>query len=135
MYRWVDHTSELELQIEAATETEVFEEATAALSELLADDDGRAPAPAERDVRDVAAAGGDRATLLADWLGELVFLAETEGFMPTGLARLDREGDDLRARVEGHRGRPRHLVKAVTYHGLSFDRDGGAWRASVVLDV
>ena len=32
-------------------------------------------------------------------------------------------------------GRPRGLVKAVTYHGLTCEPQGEGWRATVVLDV
>ena len=36
-YRWLEHTSELELHIDAATEEAVFEQALQALSELIGD--------------------------------------------------------------------------------------------------
>ena len=35
MYRWVDHTAEVELEIEAADERQVLEDALRALAELL----------------------------------------------------------------------------------------------------
>ena len=78
--------------------------------------------------------GEDRAVLLADWIGELEFLAETSGLYP-------REAELMvgRARVEGtvHGtvGDPPHVVKAVTYHRLAFAQRDGGWHATVVLDV
>jgi SHS2 domain-containing protein len=36
-YRWLEHTSELELRIEAASEEAVFQEALEALGELIGD--------------------------------------------------------------------------------------------------
>src|SRR5204863_7944882 len=36
LYRWVEHTSEVELEIEAASEGEVLADAVAAIAELLA---------------------------------------------------------------------------------------------------
>lgn len=131
MYRWVDHTSELELRVEAASEAGVLEEAGAALAELL-----RGEAPAGQAVRRVVTVDADdRAQLLAAWLEELVFLAETEGVVPSGVRfeTLDERG--LRAVVTGERGDPPHLVKAVTYHRLSFEPHDGAWAATVVFDV
>ena len=65
-YRWVDHTAELELRVDAATEASVFRDALAALAELLCDGAGREPV-----VFDVAISAADRATLLARWLDEL----------------------------------------------------------------
>jgi SHS2 domain-containing protein len=130
MYRWVDHTGELELEIEAPDERTVFEDAAAALRELMEDDSREADESRELDL-----AAPDRATLLAEYLSELLFYAETEDFVPVELGRLERDGGRLRATVHGHRGRPPHLVKAVTYHRLRFDRTAEGWHASVVLDV
>ena len=130
-YRWVDHTDELELAVEAGAEPGIFEDALRALAELLGDDG----APAETVSYDVALEGADRATLLAAWLDELVFRAETEGLVPDGLDRLALRDGGLDARVRGHRGRPRHLVKGVTYHRLAFEPAGDGYRATVILDV
>jgi SHS2 domain-containing protein len=129
MYRWGEHTGELELEIEADSERGVFEEGFAAIRELLDGDGGPALAP-----RRVSLRARDRAALLADWLGELAFLAE-EGLIPGRLASLELRGAGLEAIVEGHGGERRHLVKAATYHRLSLTQQGSSWRACVVLDV
>ena len=129
MYRWVDHTAELELEIDAPTQAAVFEEALLALRELL--DDGGV----EGAVEEVAVRAPDQATLLAEWLAELAFLAETKGLVPERLADLELGEAWLTATVEGRLGTPPHLVKAVTYHRLSLRRAGEGWRATIVLDV
>ena len=133
MYRWIDHTSELELHVEAETEGEVLEDATSALAELLRGD--AEAASGEPVTREVTVNADDRAQLLAAWLEELVFLAETEAVVPERVRfeTLDERG--LRACVDGRRGQPPHLVKAVTYHRLSFERGPTGWTATVVLDV
>ena len=131
MYRWVEHTGELEVEIVAPTEQAVFEQGFEAMRELLAEGDGAAPAPTQS----ISIMARDRAALLADWLAELAFLAESEGLLPDRLASLELGERDLRAVVEGRRGRPPHLVKAATYHRLSLERAGDGWRATVVLDV
>lgn len=128
-YRWVDHTAEVELHVEAPSAEQVFVEAAAALGELLAGDGGE---PAQREV-DLEAR--DLPTLLADWLEELVELADVDGFVPQRVPSLTLEGVRVRATVEGLRGEPRPLVKAVTYHGLRLEQDGDVWRARLVLDV
>jgi SHS2 domain-containing protein len=129
MYRWVDHTAEVELEIDAGSEREVFADALAALAELLG-------ATGEGDeLRSVELRAADRPALLAAWLEELVFLAEIEGFEPLGLESLELGDDSLRATVRGRVGDPPHLVKAVTYHRLAFARAGSGYSARVVLDV
>lgn len=130
MYRWIEHTAELELEIEAATEGGVLAEAVRALGELIGECDGEAVELAGLEVR-----SPDRGALLADWIAELLYRAETEDFIPCEAREVTLSGDRLRATVEGRRGVPRHLVKAATYHGLAFERARGGWRARVVLDV
>src|SRR3954451_19065846 len=133
MYRWIDHTSELELHVEADSERAVLEEATRALSELLHRDE-ESP-DGEAVTHEVTVEADDRAVLLAAWLEELVFLAETEATIPEGVRFEVFDGRGLRACVDARRGHPPHLVKAVTYHRLSFEPQGDGWAATVVLDV
>jgi SHS2 domain-containing protein len=129
-FRWIEHTGELELELEAATERGIFEAGFNAMRELMSSDRSR-----ERIEVPVALTGGDRAVLLADWLGELAFLGETRGLVPERLASLNLTDEGVSAVVEGTTGNPPHLVKGVTYHRLRFDRTEEGWRARVVLDV
>ena len=128
-YGWGEHTGELELWVTASSERGVFEEAVRAVAEVLGAEGG------ESESREVAVAGADRAGLLAEWLEELAFLAETEGFVPDRAEGLVLTPARVTARVVGHRGTPPHLIKAVTLHRLAFEPDDGGWRARVVLDV
>jgi SHS2 domain-containing protein len=133
VYRWVDHTAELELQLEAPTEKDVFHEALAALGGLLGERTDLAVAEPARHA--VHASAPDRPTLLAEWLSELAFLAETAGFVPERAEELKLSRDELEASVSGTRANPPHLVKAVTYHRLEMRESDEGWRARVVLDV
>jgi SHS2 domain-containing protein len=107
----------------------VFADAVRALAELLR------PARGPVEVRTVVASAGDRAALLAEWLEELVFLAESEGFVATGLIDLQIASGRIDGRVEGVLDDPPPLVKAVTLHRLMFERRGAGYVARVVLDV
>lgn len=130
MYRWVDHTAEVELEIEAASEREVLEEATHALADLLGIGGARG-----NERRRVAVAAIDRPALLAAWIEELAFLAESEGFVATDVVDLSLSHADLTATVAGVLGTPPPLVKAVTYHRLAFEPSGEGYVARVILDV
>jgi SHS2 domain-containing protein len=130
VYRWVDHTSEVELEIEAAGEREVFEEAALALAELLGVD-----ATASTTERRLTAHAADRPALLAAWLEELAFLAEAEGFVAMRVMDLEMDADAVHATVGGLLGAPPPLVKAVTYHRLAFERSDAGYFARVVFDV
>jgi protein archease len=129
-YRWVDHTAEVELEIEAASEREVLEAAVRALADLLGVDEARGD---ER--RSVTVDSPDRPALLAGWIEELAFLAESEGFVATGLDDLDLQTGGLTATVSGVLDEPPPLVKAVTYHRLEFAPASEGYVARVILDV
>ncbi|HSK11107.1 MAG TPA: archease, partial [Vicinamibacterales bacterium] len=81
--------------------------------------------------------------LLVDWLSELLFRFEVDGFLASGVEVDVRGGADgwtLTAAVRGEPGAAwrvpiKVLVKAITYHGLLVERHGDAWRARVVFDI
>lgn len=129
-YRWVDHTAEVELEIEAASEREVLEAAVRALADLLGVDEASGD---ER--RSVTVNCTDRPALLAGWIEELAFLAESEGFVATRLDDLDLRTGGLTATVAGVLDEPPPLVKAVTYHRLEFAPASQGYVARVILDV
>jgi SHS2 domain-containing protein len=139
VYRWIDHTSEVEIEIEAGSEREVFEDALSALRDLL----GFGSIEDRTERRVVAVGGPDRPALLAAWLEELVYLAESEGFVALRVDELslpprivDNFVDNrLSAVVVGVIDAPPPLVKAVTYHRLAFAPAGAGYGATVVLDV
>jgi SHS2 domain-containing protein len=132
VFRWAEHTGELELEIEAASEHGVYQDALRAMAELLGGDRPRQGRPT---TRRVTVAGRDRARLLVEFLAELAYLAEREGFVPDALEGLMAGPTELDASVHGWLGDPANLVKAATYHRLCFQARDGVWRARAVLDV
>ena len=129
-YRWVEHPSEAELEVEAESPADVLAEATIAFGDLFSD----APRLEELEL-EVRATAHDFPALFATWLGELAYHAETDGFIPERAAKMDLFGTTVKALLAGHRSEPQSLVKGVTYHHLEMERRGGLWRARAVLDV
>lgn len=84
MYRWLDHTSEAELWIEDESPKAVLGEAAIALGDLLGEHRKGEPV-----THRVGVSAADLPTLLAEWLGELVYLAETDGFVPERIVEMD----------------------------------------------
>lgn len=130
MYHWVDHESEVELVIEDEDLGGVMTEALIALGELLSEERG-----GEAVTHKVSVSAHDLPALLAEWMSELVFLAETDGFIPERVVRMEIADHSLDATVAGQRSVPRNLIKGVTYHRLELERLEGEWRARVILDV
>ena len=109
----------------------MFGEALAAVAELL----GGTPPVGDEERHELSLEAPDRPALLADWIAELAYLAESRGFVPERAERLELAGGALAATVVGRRGSPPPLVKAVTYHRLECGPAEGGWRGRVVLDV
>ncbi len=129
-YELVEHTGEVELAIRSASEEGVFVEALLALTELVG-----GPGGGKHVRHTVSVVAGDRGMLLVEFLTDILFLVEVERFVPERVVSIELRGDRLLATVAGRRGRPSHLVKAVTLSDLEVRRDDSGWIGRVVLDV
>jgi SHS2 domain-containing protein len=130
MHEWRSHTAEIELAVDADTAEQVFVEAAEALAELISLGHN-----GESESHPIAIEAADLGALLVEWLEELIFLADTESFVPERVDDLRLDDGSLSATLVGRRGPIEPLVKAATYHGLRFARSDGVWHAQVVLDV
>jgi SHS2 domain-containing protein len=84
----------------------------------------------------VAVEAPDRGALLIDWLNELIYLAETEGFVALEFALSEASDTRLAGRVRGAvLPEPPVHVKAATFHGLRVAEIDGGIEANVILDV
>lgn len=126
---WESHPGEEQLHVVAATPEELVAEAIVAFTKLVARSE-----EGEHATRHVSVEAEDRAGLLVELLGELIYLAETDAFVAES-ADIEMNDRRLRALLRGRITTVDPLVKAATYHGLSFNQRGGAWDARIVLDV
>lgn len=129
----IDHTSELRLRLHAASFAGLLAEAGRALAEIQLG----GPAPrASGGWRVIDLPAAERAGALADWLNELIYLAETERWVGTEFEVAPVEGGRLEARVGGTTvERLPGLVKAATLHGLRVEDVPGGVSGEVILDV
>ena len=139
MFTFFDHTGDVGIQIDAPDPAALFADAARALSETITD---REALPDDEAV-EISLVADAADLLLVDWLSELLFRFETEGWLPRAVAaEVARAGDTWRltARLTGGRLDPaRHevrvLVKAVTYYGLQVQEIATRWHARVILDI
>jgi SHS2 domain-containing protein len=132
MYRWIDHTGELELEIVSDSEAGVLREAVRALTKLIA---ARERASAQARIVRLELSAPDRPALLAALMDEVLYRAEVEHLVPERLDAVRLRDGALVAELLAHPGRTSSPVKAVTYHNLTFEPADNGWRATVVLDV
>ena len=128
-----DHTSELRVRLSAGSLAELLAEAGRALAEIQLRGASIAAGGAWRPI---AVSAPDPAGLLADWLNELIFLAETERWVATEFDVELADGCMVRGRARGIRlDRAPGLVKAATLHGLRVDDTPDGLTGEVILDV
>ena len=132
-HRFVDHTSEIGLQVHAATFGELLAEAGRGLARLMLRE---APAQAAGEAREIEVSAHDRESLLVDWLNEILFLAETGLWVPLEIEVLEASDTGLRARARGMDVEVSpSMVKAATFHGLAVVDTADGVSAEVILDV
>jgi SHS2 domain-containing protein len=136
MYRFLPHTADIKVAIEAASLEELLADATVIVRGLLA---GKGSVETKEERR-VTATGADPSEVLLHYLQELLYLFDTEGFLPATVDTDRFTGNEAAARVGGEvydRARHEHQpeVKAVTRHGLRVERRAEGWYAEVVFDV
>jgi SHS2 domain-containing protein len=139
-----EHVGEWKLSLWADTLEELFAEAARVVSRACGPGQRQSPAEWER----VSLSARDTATLLVDWLNELLGRSEIHARAYREVRRLtladagaDRatvacQSAHLDAEVRGTPvARWRSPLKAATYHGLQLTRQGDRWKAVVLLDV
>jgi len=132
-HRWLDHTSEVQLHVEAESLAGLAAEAGRALSLLLLHD---MPARPEGPAREIQVESVDREALLVDWLNEILFLAEVERWVAVEFDVLEISSVHLKASALGVPvAESPALVKAATFHGLAVEERAGGLQAEVIFDV
>lgn len=132
-HRFVDHTSEVGLEVRAGTFGELLAEAARGLAGLLLRE---APAAAQGEAREIEVSSHDREALLVDWLNEILFIAETGLWIPLEIEILEASATRIRARARGASvGVSPSRVKAATLHGLEVAESADGFSAEVILDV
>jgi SHS2 domain-containing protein len=79
-------------------------------------------------------------SLLVQFLNEIIYLEETQDFLPGAVKHLTLTGNRLNATLTGAAYDPEiHTlnaqVKAATYHGLEIDQSGQQVKVRVIFDV
>jgi len=136
--RYIEHTADAGVEITADSREELFVLAARALYQLVMDYDA-VRAAEERKVTFTAADVGE---LLHEWLAELLYILDADGWVAKQFAF--KFADDNTRSEATLRGEPldteRHRthgeVKNVTYEDYIVERrDDGTWRARVIFDL
>ena len=134
-YQILDHTADVGIAASGNTLAEALAFLAKGMFALIAD-----PETVEvSDSWELYVSSTDKEALAVDWLNELLYRYEADGFLPKEYCIcVEDGGKTLTARCSGEKVDPLKRVftqvKAATYHGIEVSHDR-EWRIQVVLDV
>ena len=135
-YEQTDHTADIGLKIFGNSLPDLFANAGYALCDTLTDISKINPTTKQTFLlqRDTTE------ELLVEWMGNLLYIFETEGLLFNSFNIKSINKNSLSAEAEGEFFNSaihtiKNGVKAVTYHKLKIEEKSGLWQAEVVLDI
>lgn len=129
-YRLLPHTADLRAAIDAATPGDLYDTAVQLVREILIGQ-GQVRPRRERRIRLDTDDLGER---VFRFVRELLYLYDSEGFLPSAVARQDPlavAGESF----DPERHDSQHQVKALTRHGYIFRQDGDGFHIELVFDL
>lgn len=132
----VEHPADIGFEAFGTNREELFANSAAALMFLMFDPETVRP----QQRRHIRVQGHDAPSLLVNWLSEILFLVDAEGWLLSSCEVEKLTEGLLEGMVQGETYDPaRHQaklqVKAVTYHQLALEKIPGGWRAQVYVDI
>ncbi|MGD8352692.1 MAG: archease [Pseudomonadota bacterium] len=129
-------TADLGLKAWGPSVQDAFASAARGLAQLIADP----PASALPLTRKIQIDAPNLPSLLVRFLNEIIYLQETEGFLPGDVTSLEITDNNLEAILKGVIFDPKMHninahIKAATYHGLEIGQEKGEVRIKVIFDV
>lgn len=135
--RFIEHTADFGLEVEASSPEECFARAAAGLFSSFAEYTPTSGS-AERTIN-LAVSATSLEELLVVWLEEVLYRADADRVLFTAFEVEAIDGTRLWGRglgvPAGPQDRPEPPIKGVTHHDLWIRKEGDVWRAHVILDV
>ncbi len=136
LFREIDHTADLGIEVEGDTVQELFRRAGLAVFSLMVSLEG----VEIREEREVLVEAEGWEDLLHGWLSRLLHIFLRDGFIAQTIEVTGITAERVEARLLGEKlDFDRHTfyteIKAVTYHQLSVTCKDDYWQARVIFDV
>jgi len=142
-YKFFDHTADIGVEISGRTKKELFANVVKALFDILIenlDSKGKSTEKTQTRQKIVTVDGADVEDLLINFLRETLYLFNGAGFVVDHSKIMECGNKRLEAQLMGEPyNKKKHSIKteikAVTYSGLSVERQKSGWIAKVIFDV
>jgi SHS2 domain-containing protein len=138
----LEHTADVGLKVYGRTLPELFVHAALGLVATAVEGkderDDKPVTPAES--VSLSARGADLEELLVNWLSEVLYFMDAEGWVFSEFRGIEWKGNSIQAEGCGYRLLPAErsravAVKAVTYHQISVRETTDGWEAVVYFDI
>ena len=134
-FKFLEHTADIKFQAFAPTLEELFKNSASAMFGSM--HDGKIKSAIKKKIK---VKGKDKESLLYNFLEELLFLFDSEGFFPAKFSKIkiDKKKLILEAEILGDNSKNYEIhldVKAVTYNEMFVKKEKNKWVAQVVVDV
>jgi len=135
-YEFINHTADVGIKVWGESLESLFENAAYSMFDILTELDK----VKVKESLGVEIEGKRTDELLADWLRNLLYKFNGEGYLLREFNIEEISKKDLKAKVGGEKlDLSRHTlkteIKAVTYHGLEVKETANGWEAQVIFDV
>lgn len=138
-----DHTADIGIKVYGEDLKALFINAARGMFTVMRSDDGDGLLGAERNSTHserIEIASTDQATLIHDWMSELLFLHTTKKKYFTEFKIDELDETHLKAVAKGFTisDEDEHLlmdIKAVTYHGLEIKKISDGYTAQIIFDI
>lgn len=135
-YRYIDHTSDLGVEIFGKDLKELFANACFTMFDNILD----LNLVKEKETRTITLKSLNLQDLFMDWLRELLFIFSTEYFIVKRVAKINLADNVLTAELKGEkfdtaRHRIKIEIKTPTYHMYNIEQTKKGYQATVIFDV
>jgi SHS2 domain-containing protein len=136
-YRLLDHTADLGIEVTAASQATLFEQAGHALLHVMF---GEASCNGKTETVNVSLSGNDAPDLMVRWLSEILYLLEGERLFVADIKINSVTSTTINAALDVLPFDPLlheiiREIKAVTYHQIKVIEESGTWTARVIFDL
>jgi SHS2 domain-containing protein len=135
-YQYIDHTSDLGLEIFGKDFEELFSNGLFAIFDNILD----LKTVELKEAKKIELSAQSTEDLLMDWFRELVFIFATEYFVAKQVKSISIKDNKLIAEIQGekfdtNRHKIKIEIKTPTYHMFSIKKTDQGYKAMVIFDV
>lgn len=136
-----EHTADIGFEVTGRSKEELFETAALGMAAVITGANPRKIDNGfELNIKEMEVEGEEDEDILVGFLSELLFLFDTEHFIPTGFSGSKTSPGSFSTRAKGLIIPPDEYefyaeIKAVTYEEMDVHKDAGGWKTRVIFDV